>query len=152
MTVLAFAMVIVPFAIILTRLMIAPGSHLYLPDDLALIDLHTRRALQWKQQLGVFDHSGWNHPGPSYFYMLSLVYRVLGSGAKAMFVGAVLIDALAAVACVGVVLRRSTPARALWASLWLCVLGSLLATSDPAVSPIRRVPSVDWSVPGTRWW
>jgi len=131
MTVLAFAMVIVPFAIILTRLMIAPGAHLYLPDDLALIDLHTRRALQWKQQLGVFDHSGWNHPGPSYFYLLSLVYRVLGSGAKAMYVGAVLVNALAAVACVGVVRRRSTPARALWASLWLCVLGSILATVGP---------------------
>jgi hypothetical protein len=130
-TVLAFAMVIIPFAVLLTRLLAAPGAHLYLPDDLALIDLHTRRALQWKQQLGVFDHSGWNHPGPSYFYLLSVVYRVLGSGAKAMFVGAVLINALAAVACVGVVRRRSTPARALWASLWLCVLGSLLAAVGP---------------------
>ena len=79
----------------------------------------------------MFDHNGWNHPGPSYFYLLSLVYRVLGSGAKAMFVGATLINALAAVACVGVVRRRSTPARALWAALWLCVLGSLLATVGP---------------------
>ena len=63
-TALAFAMVVVPFGIVLVRLALAPGQHLYLPDDLALIDLHTRRALQWKQQLGVFDHNGWNHPGP----------------------------------------------------------------------------------------
>src|SRR5450631_3732316 len=40
LTVLAFAMVIVPFGIILGRLVLAPGQHLYLPDDLALIDLH----------------------------------------------------------------------------------------------------------------
>ena len=47
----------------------APSAHLTLPDDLALIDLHTRRALAWKQQLGVFDHNNWNHPGPTYFYL-----------------------------------------------------------------------------------
>jgi hypothetical protein len=44
-TALAFAMVVVPFGIVLVRLALAPGQHLYLPDDLALIDLHTRRAL-----------------------------------------------------------------------------------------------------------
>jgi len=81
LTVLAFAVVVVPFGIILGRLVLAPGQHLYLPDDLALIDLHTRRALAWKQQLGVFDHNNWNHPGPSYFYLLSIAYRVLGAAA-----------------------------------------------------------------------
>ncbi len=131
LTVLAFAMVVVPFGIILGRLVLAPGQHLYLPDDLALIDLHTRRALAWKQQLGVFDHNNWNHPGPSYFYLLSIAYRVFGAGARAMFIGATLINALAAVACVGVVRRRATPARALWAAGWVCVLASLMATVSP---------------------
>jgi hypothetical protein len=129
--VLAFAVVAVPFAIAVARLLAASGAHVYLPDDLALIDLHTRRALQWKQQLGVFDHNEWNHPGPTYFYLLSLVYRVLGSGARAMFVGATLINAGAALACVGVVRRRASPARALWAAVWLCVLASLLAAVGP---------------------
>jgi hypothetical protein len=131
LTVLAFAVVAVPFAVALVRLASASGAHVYLPDDLALIDLHTRRALQWKQQLGVFDHNEWNHPGPTYFYLLSVVYRVLGSGAKAMFVGATLINAGAALACVGVVRRRASPARALWAAVWLCVLASLLAAVGP---------------------
>ncbi len=130
LTVLAFAVVIVPFGIALVRLLSASG-HVYLPDDLALIDLHTRRAIQWRQQLGVFDHNGWNHPGPTYFYLLSVVYRILGSGAKALFVGSTLLNAAAAVACVGVVRRRATPARALWAALWLCVLASLLAATGP---------------------
>ncbi len=130
-TATAFAIVIVPFAFALGRLVTSPGQHLYLPDDLALIDLHTRQALAWKQQLGVFDHNGWNHPGPAYFYLLSLAYRVLGSGAKAMFVGATLVNATAAVCCVAVVRRRASPARALWAGFWVCVLGSVVAVVGP---------------------
>jgi hypothetical protein len=131
-TVIAFAIVVAPFAVAVGRLLAAPGGHLYLPDDLALIDLHTRRALQWSQQLGVFDHNGWNHPGPTYFYLLSPAYRVLGSGARALFVGATLINALSAVACLAVVRRWTTPTRTLWAALWICLLAWLLAAAGPA--------------------
>jgi hypothetical protein len=130
MAALAFAIVIIPFAIILARLALASQRHIYLPDDLALIDLHTRRALQWKQQLGVFDRYDWNHPGPTYFYLLSVAYRVFGSGAQAMFIGATALNALAAVGCVEVVRRRTTPARALWAAIWICALASLMATES----------------------
>lgn len=131
MTGVAFAILAIPFTVILVRFLIASGQHIYLPDDLALIDLHTREALRWRQQLGVFDHNNWNHPGPSYFYLLSLSYRVLGSGARAEFFGATLINALAALACVGVVRRRSTPARALWAAVWVGVLAAMLAVTGP---------------------
>ncbi len=131
-TVLAFGVVIVPFAVAVVRLLASPSAHLTLPDDLALIDLHTRRALVWKQQLGVFDHNNWNHPGPSYFYLLSVVYRVFGQGARSLFLGATLLNALAALCCLGVVRRRATPARALWAALWICVLASVLAASGAA--------------------
>jgi hypothetical protein len=129
MTALAFLIVIIPFAVILGRLLAASGQHLYLSDDLALIDLHTRRALEWRQQLGVFDRNGWNHPGPALFYVLSLSYRALGSGARAMFVGATLTNALAAIGCVALVRRRTTPERALWAAAWLCALGAVLAAT-----------------------
>ncbi len=124
-------MVAIPFAVAVARLLAAPAAHVTLPDDLALIDLHTRRALAWKQQLGVFDHNNWNHPGPTYFYLLSLVYRVLGSGARALFVGATLLNGLAAVACVAVVRRRTSPGRALWSALWVCGLGIVLAAAGP---------------------
>ena len=131
MTVLAFAVLAIPFAIILIRFLAASGQHIYLPDDLALIDLHTREALHWRQELGVFDHNNWNHPGPSYFYLLSLSYRVLGSGARAEFFGATLLNGLAALACVGVVRRRTTPARALWAAVWVGLLAEVLAITGP---------------------
>ncbi len=144
MTALAFSIVILPFLIILARLLFSSPPRIYLPDDLALIDLHTRRALIWKQQLGVFDRYDWNHPGPSYFYILSVFYRVLGSGAQAMFVGATTINALAAVACVGLVRKRATPARALWAAVWVCVLASSWPRRAPAASPTPRERSGDW--------
>jgi hypothetical protein len=133
-TALAFGVVGVPFIVALGILVSQSGSHLTLADDLALIDLHTRRALTWRQQLGVFDHNHWNHPGPAYFYFLSVVYRVLGNGAKSMFIGAALLNGLSAIACVAVVRYRSSPARALWASVWICGLIALLAASGSAAT------------------
>jgi hypothetical protein len=126
--------VVVPFVYALVRLATAPSAHLTLADDLALIDLHVRRALVWKQQLGVFDHSNWNHPGPTYFYLVSLVYRALGSSVRSLFVGATLLNALAAVACVAVMRRRTTPARALWAAVWVGVLAAVLAAAGPSAT------------------
>jgi hypothetical protein len=134
MTALAFGVVALPFIVALGILISQSGSHLTLADDLALIDLHTRRALTWKQQLGVFDHYHWNHPGPAYFYFLSVGYRVLGNGAKSMFIGAALLNGLSAIACVAVVRYRSSPARALWASVWICGLIALLAASGSAAT------------------
>ena len=134
LTGLAFAVVALPFLVALVALLAQSGTHLTLADDLALIDLHTRKALAWKQQLGVFDTHDWSHPGPSYFYLQSLVYRVLGGGARSLFVGATFWNGVAAVACVGVVRYRSTPARTLWAAVWICGLVALLAASGPAAT------------------
>jgi hypothetical protein len=134
LTAVAFTIVAVPFAYAALRLATASTAHLTLPDDLALIDLHVRRALAWKQQLGVFDHYGWNHPGPSYFYLQSVFYRVLGSNARSLFVGATLLNGLSAMACVAVVRRRTTAERALWAALWVCVLAAALATGGASAT------------------
>ena len=137
LTIVAFLVVSVPFLVALTRLFAGSSAHLTLADDLALIDLHARRALAWKQQLGVFDHNtvdhnNWNHPGPAYFYWLAFVYRVLGSGTRSLFVGATLLNGLCALACVAVVRRRSSPGRALWAAMWICLLGIVLAAAGTA--------------------
>ena len=134
LTALAFAVVVVPFAYALVRLATSPSANLTLADDLALIDLHVRRSLAWKQQLGVFDHNNWNHPGPSYFYLQSFVYRLMGSSVSSMFVGATLLNACSAVACVAVVRRRTTPARALWAAMCVCALAAVLAAGGPSAT------------------
>jgi hypothetical protein len=130
----AFVVAAAPFVYAVIRLLAAPSGHLELPDDLALIDLHVRRALDWKQQVGVFDHNNWNHPGPTYFYLVSVVYRVLGDDPRSLFVGATLLNGLAAVACVAVVRRRTTPARAVWAAVWVGLMAAALAASGAAAT------------------
>ena len=128
LTLVAFGTLAIPFAIILVRFL-ASGGHVYLPDDLALIDLNTRRALHWRQELGPFDRYGWSHPGPAYFYLLSVAYRLIGSGAQAQFIGATAINALASFGVVWVVKRRVGPAAAVWAAVCVGYLAIQLSFS-----------------------
>lgn len=137
--VVSVAALAVPFAVLVLRLLFASGR-VDLPDDLALIDLHTRQALHFRQQLGPFDRFGWNHPGPSYFYLLSLAYRVLGSGAKAAFVGAVVINAAAALAVVGLVRRRAGDRAGCWAAAVTGALLVMLSFTGPAATTYSEGP------------
>jgi hypothetical protein len=132
LTVVAVAALVVPFAVAVGHLIATAGSHVYLPDDLALIDLHTREALHWRQELGPFDRYGWHHPGPSYYYLLATVSRVLGPGARAEFVGATLVNGSAAVGVVWTVRRRAGAVASAWAAACVAALGVQLAMTGPA--------------------
>ena len=125
-----YVALVVPFAIIVVRLASVSG-HVYLPDDLALIDLDVRGAMHFSQQLGPFDRFGWNHPGPVFFYLISIVARVLGTGARAMYVSAALINLASAIATVAVVRRRAGTRAALFASVCCCGLAVALSTTNP---------------------
>ena len=116
----------IPYLTALIRVLATTGGRITLPDDLALIDLHVRRAMAFRQQLGVFDHDGWNHPGPAYFYLQSLVYRILGDRPSSLFAGAVLLSGLSALGVLWVVRRRTSATRTLVAAAILCWLGILL--------------------------
>ena len=130
LTVAAYGSLVVPFGIVLIRL--AGASHrVFLPDDLALVDLHTRVALAWHQAVGPFDRFGWNHPGPAYYYLLAVVYRVVGDGARAAFIGASLINLLAALGVVAVARRRGGPVLALWAAACVGALEIILSITTP---------------------
>jgi len=129
LTGLAYGLVALPFVVALGRLLSQSSAHLILTDDLALIDLHTREAVAWHQQLGVFDRNGWSHPGPSYFYLLGMAFRIFGSNARSLFLGATFLNGAAAVACVAVVRRWTTATRALWSSFALGLLIFAMAAS-----------------------
>ncbi len=129
--VVAFGLLALPFTVIVVRL-VASGSRVALPDDLALIDLHTRQALGLHQQLGPFDRFGWNHPGPAEFYVLAAFYRLLGNGAKAAFVGATVVNAATALFVVWAVRRRQGPLGAVWAALCVGLLALVLSFTGPA--------------------
>jgi hypothetical protein len=130
---------IVPMAVVALRYA-ASSTHVYLSDDLALIDLHVRDALHWQQQLGPFDRFGWNHPGPAVFYLMSVGARILGSGARAEFVSAIVINLLAALATVWIVRRRCGPVAALWCASCLALLALVLASSAPAATTTSEGP------------
>ncbi len=139
LTAVAVLTLAVPFAIIILRLL-AETHHVYLADDLALIDLHVRDAVHWHQQLGPFDRFGWSHPGPVYFYLLSIPARLLGTGARADFVGATLINAVSALGTIWVVRRRSGPAAALWGALCLGLMAFVLASTSPGATTFSEGP------------
>ena len=64
-------------------------------------------------RIGTFPDQG-SHPGPLGYYLLAPVYRLLGSSAIGLLVGAVLVAAASAVACV-LVIRRMGGLRLQWA-------------------------------------
>ena len=139
-TPLAFLLVALPYVLAMLRILLTARGSIVLPDDLALIDLHTRRAMEFKQQLGVFDHNGWSHPGPAYYYYQSIVYRLLGNRPASLFLGSCLLSGASALGALWVVRRRSTPVRALLTAGLLCWLGILLTQHNPAALTYSEGP------------
>ncbi len=127
----AAGLVLLPFAVGVVRLMVEASPRITLPDDLALIELHTRNALSWAQSLGPFDRNNWNHPGPSLFYLLSIPARLIGSGPRALFVGAATINGAAAACSVWAVRRRAGDGAALWAAGAIGLLAVQISFTGP---------------------
>ena len=136
----AFLAVGTPYVVALIRVLATAGARITLPDDLALIDLHVRRALSFRQQLGVFDHDGWNHPGPAYFYAQSVAYRLFGDRPASLFAGAVLLSGASALATLWVVRRRTSPTRTVIAAGALCWLGIILSAHSPSALTYSEGP------------
>jgi len=123
----------IPFLVVAAHLATS-SHHVFLSDDLALIDLNVRDALHLRQQLGPWDRFGWNHPGPSYFYFLALVARLVGAGARADFLGAAFVNGLTALGIVWAVRREAGRWAALWSSLCVGLLALILTTRTPQVA------------------
>ena len=123
----------IPFIAIAVRLATST-RHVFLSDDLALIDVNTRDAFHFRQQLGPWDRFGWRHPGASYFYLLAAVARAVGSGPRADFLGAVLINGLAALAIVWVIRRAAGRWPALWSALCIGLLAAIVTARTPVIS------------------
>ena len=127
---LATASVTVPMLIVIVRL--STMGHVYLGDDLALIDIRVRNALHFHELLGPYDRYGWQHPGPTYFYLLSIVHRVVGDGGRTEYIGAALINLAALLGAIWVVRRHAGK----WPALWTAVIMGLLALCESSGIPI----------------
>jgi hypothetical protein len=121
---IALAIVLAPFVVALASLA-GLGDHVRPWGDLALIETSVRAVGSRSLLLGPYSQWGWRHPGPLYFYVLAVPYRLLGSSYRGLFVGSVLIAAASAVGIVLLAARRGGRGLALWsAAVVLVFLGA----------------------------
>ena len=70
-----------------------------LPDvcmkiDMAMIELYTRNAMQGNQLVGMYSRFGWNHLGPTYFYMLAPIYVLAKERSSSLMWAALVINTI----------------------------------------------------------
>ena len=122
------------FALLAGAVLVLAAVTLLVPlspwGDQAVIQLSTDRAASLHQLLGPYSRFQWAHPGPLYFYVLLVPYKILGGAARDLAVGSVLIAGAAAcgtVAAVGHLAGRT-------ATRWAAALSLLqLAALGPGV-------------------
>jgi hypothetical protein len=68
--------------------------------DHATNELLTRDVGRHAVLIGPYARDDWNHLGPTYYYLLAVPYRLLGSVSIGMFIGALLVNAIALTAMV----------------------------------------------------
>ena len=73
--------------------------------DLAVTELYTQLATQGRLLLGPYSRFGWNHPGPTYFYLQAPFYALAGQKAASLYAASVAINLLAVVTLVWVAAR-----------------------------------------------
>lgn len=89
--VLLFPLIVLGFRIITLM-----GTIPFYPvGDNALIELATRDAATGERFLGLYSRFFWNHPGPLYFYLLTIPYSLSGEHSGAMHLGALIINIFA---------------------------------------------------------
>jgi hypothetical protein len=128
--------------------------------DLALIELRVRDVPSQLPLVGAYSRLGWSHPGPAWFELLAVPYRLLGSSSSALLAAAwcttivgVLaswwvarrLDRLAgsivlAVAMVAAASVEATTLRNPWNPYASLVLGGTLVVLCWAVAQRRPVP------------
>jgi len=94
------------------RIVVQPVHEVVL-GDYALFELAARDAWDLEQLLGPSAHPGFHHLGPAMFYLLAPVVRVLEPG-PGLYLGSLLINAIALIAVVSFVWCRAGARVALW--------------------------------------
>lgn len=112
--------------------------------DVAATELAVQRATHFDQSIGAYSRYHWNHPGPTFFYLMAVPYRLFGAQGEALVLGALAINALAAVWLVVLVGRRCGGRGALATAaavscLYLLLSGSFL--TDPWTPPLLVLPA-----------
>ncbi|HZJ26951.1 MAG TPA: hypothetical protein VFF40_08085 [Acidimicrobiia bacterium] len=99
-------LVVAPFVVGAVRTIVSFRHGYAPPSDWALLELRVRDVGLHEVFTGPYSRFGWFHPGPLVFYLLAVPYRLLGSSSAGLMVGALGINATAAVGAVLVARRR----------------------------------------------
>jgi hypothetical protein len=149
----ALGCALAPLAVALVRTLFFRSQFVPFADR-ATIELATRAVGRHAVLLGPYSRFGFRQPGPSLFYLLALPYRLTGSRASSILVGAVLINA-AAVVGIGFVARRrgGTVLAVVTLGITLLLMRTLTGTSlddpwNPLVTllPFALFVLLAWSV------
>lgn len=156
---LAVAAALVPTLVWVVRTFLFGDDYRFVSDQ-ALIELGAHDAFDRPVLVGPYSRFGWNHPGPLLFYLLAPPYRLAGSSAAALGLGAFLCNAGALVALAVVVRRRSGILAATLVTLAAALVlrtGGTGFAADPwnphvAVLPFMLFVVVAWEMAaGSRW-
>lgn len=123
---LSVAVLAVPAVIGAVRLVMAAQRPFDFFGDEAILESAVRHV--GHQLVGPYSRFGFHQPGPAYYYLQAPFYRLPGSSAAALFLGAFCINIGAALGCVLVVRRFLGEPVARWAAV---VVGGLLLSLTP---------------------
>jgi hypothetical protein len=156
----ALALTLIPLVVSAVHLTVRYGNQYNPGGDLATTELWTRDVGRHQVLIGPFSRDRWHHPGPALFYVLAVPYRLLGSRATAMNVGALAVNA-ASIAGIAVLARRRGGQALMLLSLLGC--GLLIRSLGPTelrlpwnpfvtVLPYGLLVFLTWSLTcGERW-
>src|SRR6202022_497886 len=136
------------------------GAGFRADSDNALNELRTRDVGRHLVLLGPYSRDGWNHLGPAMYYLLALPYRAAGSHSAGMYLGALVINAIALAAMAWIAWRRGGLPTLLFTTLGIAVVMHALGADflrDPwnpyiTVVPFGLLVFLVWELSvGTTW-
>lgn len=129
--------------LVLTAALVVPSlwdvlaSSAQTSGDLALIELRVRDVLSAHPPFtGAYSRYGWDHPGPVFFWLAALPYRLLGGGAGALGMVALTANTTAIVVLLRLAVRLG---RAAWYAVAAALVALVLGLSPGALASAWNV-------------
>ena len=92
---LLIAITLVPIVVAIVRILTGIDGNFHAVADNGLNELLVRDLGKHPILLGPYSRDGWSHPGPLFYYLSWLPYRLFGSNSAAMLIDALLINGVA---------------------------------------------------------
>lgn len=154
------AIVMAPLLIALIRVLTGLGTGFHAASDNALNELFVRDIGHHPVLLGPYSRDEWSHPGPLFYYVSAIPYRLFGANSTAMLADALLINGVA----FGLMIAMAKRWGGLALSVPVVILSGVLISSLPSgfledpwnpyvtVLPFGAFLMVAWAATcGDRW-